>query len=190
MGLIAAAAVLAGCSLGKTYSEINPEGAKEDVQRHSGHYELKRVQPETAMVVYTSEGAGHTVEFFTSTTTPPCDGMRKIGNVAYVGRGVVYPWVAKLGAVGSRNKGFLKQERREPGSLFVQARASIADSNAFTSRYGFCGPLTAEFSPELGHAYRVRFLFEGSSCRLAVSDATDPDAMVDVPVRTVAACGK
>jgi hypothetical protein len=33
--MAAAPALLAGCAVGKTYAEIDPEGAKEDVRHHT-----------------------------------------------------------------------------------------------------------------------------------------------------------
>lgn len=189
--LLLSAGLLSSCSLGKHYSEIDPEGAKEDVRQHTGYYALKSVTPGTTKLVLRSAGAGHGVQYSTSTAAKACEGMEKQGNVRDTGRGVVYPWVASMSLGMSRNKAFIEQELPPTESLQVQGLGSITSSNGFGTHFaGRCGPLTLRFQPKADRAYLVEFVFEGGACRMGVSDATNPDAPLPVPAEQLPACGK
>lgn len=172
--LVLSATVLGGCSFGRQRSPTPPPSAKEERQKNTGYLALQSVSPNTAKVVMRSTGAGHAVAFASSTADQPCEGMKPQGTVQDPDRGVAYPWSAK-----SRSRGFIEQELKAiPDSLQVQGHAGA----------GVCGPLTARFRPRADHAYLVNFLFEGTECRLQVSDATDPDAPVSVFFEKIPDC--
>ncbi len=179
--------LLAGCTLGKTYAEIDPEGAKEAVRRHTGYYALQEVTPGTAKLVLRSTGAGISVQYATSTANTPCEGMEKHGTVRDVGRGVVLPSIAKLSFGG---KEFIEQELAAPVNVQVQGRGSFWQSNPFFSTWGQCDPLTARFAAQPNRAYLVNFQYTDRQCKLDVFDATNPDAPVPVPFENLAQCPK
>lgn len=180
---------LSGCSLGKTYSQIDPEGAKEDIRQHTGYYALKSVSLDTTKLVLRSAGASYAVQFSTSTSTTACEGLEKQGTVRDQGRGVIYPWIANMGRGLSGNRGFLEQELETlPESIQVQGYASLQSSNTLYSTTGHCGPLTVQFQPKANRAYLVNFLFEGNACRMQVSDSTDPDAPIPVSTESIPGC--
>lgn len=188
--MLVSVAVLSGCALGKHYSEIDPEGAKEDIRQHNGYYALKSVTPGTTKLVLRSAGAGHSVLYSSSTAANACEGMEKQGTVRDSGRGVVYPWIANMTLGMSFHKAFLEQELpATTSSLQVEGLGTITRNNAFGLQSARqCGPHTLRFQPKVDRAYLVEYVFKGDACSMGVVDATDPDAPLPVPVETLSEC--
>ncbi len=91
----------------------------------------------------------------------------------------------------SRNQAFIEQDLPPTASLQVQGLGTITRSNAFGIQlFEQCGPHTLRFQPKADRAYLVEFVFEGGSCRMDVSDATDPDAPSPVSAEKLSECGK
>ena len=178
---------------GCTYSQINPEAALEDIRANNGYYELRSIEPGTAKLVMRTFGAVATVsnaQFAVSTSEASCKDFQHLGAAAFTGNGIVYPWIASALRVGTRAEPYLVHEAT-PGQL-IQVRGignwSTGGTN-ITYRAGSCGPETVRFTPAEGHAYTVEFVWgKNMSCRLAVMDATDPDAPQPVEVRDIPGC--
>jgi hypothetical protein len=185
--LAAAPALLAGCAVGKTYAEIDPEGAREEVRRHTGYYALKDVTPGTAKLVLRTTGPDVAVQYATSVANTPCEGLEKEGTVRDVGRGVLLPSLARL-SFGSKE--FIAKELQAPVNAQVQGRGSFSQSTPFFYSWGQCGPFTARFEALPDHAYLVNFRSTDRQCSLEVFDATDPDAPVPIPFENLAQCPK
>lgn len=183
--VIFASAVLQGCGLGKTYREINPEGADLEVNKYNGYYTLKQVAPGTAKLVMRSEGIGVSVQFSTSTSLQACEGFSKPITVADAGHGVLLPSIAKM--VRRGRKGFAELQLTPQQVLQVRAYSAwSSSSNAgpnmpTTVRTGECGPLTTRFTPQADHAYVARLLYpDPEHCNLIIEDATNPDAPISI----------
>ena len=183
--VVLASVTLHGCMLGKTYREIDPEGADLEVKQYNGYYTLKQVTPGTAKLVMRSEGIGVSVQFATSTSLQPCENFSKQGIVADAGHGVLLPSIAKM--IRGDRKGFLEQQLTPQQPLQVRAYSAwSSSSNAgpnmpTTVRNGECGPLVARFTPQADHAYVARLLYpDAEHCSLIVDDATNPDAPVRI----------
>lgn len=186
-----------GCSnLGKSYSEIDPEGALADVRKHNGYFSLQSVTPGTAKLVMRSEGSSGTVEFSMRTFSDDCNNFKSLGSVKYSGRGVIYPWIADL-TQSSKIPGFLSSELVPGQSVLIRGNGSWNSATSYGSgsnmtlvSSGKCGPLLSRFTPVAGHAYLVQFNWENNICKQNVFDATNPDAPVLVPSEAIVVCEK
>lgn len=184
-----ASALLSACA----YSTINPEAALADVRANNGYNELKDIEPGTAKLVMRTFGAVGTTsnaQFAVSTAEASCQGFQHLGAATYTGNGVVYPWIARATRVGTRAEPYLVHEAM-PGQP-IQVRGFGQWSTGGTNvafRTGSCGPMAVRFTPVENHAYTVEFVWEkGLSCRLAVMDATDPDAPQPIEARAIPGC--
>lgn len=178
---------------GCTYSQINPEAALEDIRANNGYYELRSIEPGTAKLVLRTPGAMATsaaVKFAVSTAEASCKDFQHLGAAASSGHGIVYPWIARATRVGSGAEPFLVHQAT-PGQP-IQIRGIGNWSTGGTNiayRAGSCGPVAVRFTPAENRAYAVEFFWtKGMSCRLAVMDATDPDALQPVEVREIPGC--
>ncbi|BEP54057.1 hypothetical protein GmRootV35_43650 [Variovorax sp. V35] len=172
-----------------TYSEINPSAALADIRANSGYNELTEVEPGTAKLILRSAGSGYSAHFSASASPQACQGFASLGNVAYAGRGIVYPWIANAVQRGRRTEPYLVHEAR-PGELIqIRGYGSWADGTGSGYRTGHCGPITAQFSPQDGHAYIVEYVWGSKpACSLNIMDATDRDSPVPVPTQAIAGC--
>jgi len=189
--------VLGGCT---TYAGIDPEGAAEDVRRSSGYYQLQDVKPGQAKVVARSSGA--TVKFSVSTEAEHCQGFQTLGRTAYVGQGVIYPWIAKMVQRSSGVPPYLVYDAKLEQAIQMQgygwwSSGSSPAAKGAPSTYssGHCGPLTVQFTPHDGHAYTVNFIWgvkgvspNRDTCAMTVMDATDPDQPVPVTAEPIQNC--
>ncbi|MEJ8826277.1 hypothetical protein WKW80_30360 [Variovorax humicola] len=180
-----AGAMLCAC----TYSEINPDAAREDIRTNNGYYDLREIEPGTARIVVRAAGTGYPAHFSVSTSAQNCQAFTSLGDVAYAGRGLVYPWIANATQRGRRSNPYLVHEAKPSEPIQVRGYGSWADGKDSGYRSGNCGPVTARFTPEAGHGYTVDFAWgDKPACRLVVMDATNPDAPVPVSAQVIAGC--
>jgi hypothetical protein len=178
-------AMLSAC----TYSEVNPDAALADIRANSGYNELSDVDPGTARLILRSAGSGYPAHFSVSTSPQACQDFTSLGHVAYAGRGIVYPWIANAVQRGRRTEPYLVHEAKPGEAIQVRGYGSWADGTGSGYRTGHCGPVTAKFTPQDGHAYIVEFVWGGKpACSLNVMDATDRDAPVPVSAQAIAGC--
>jgi len=172
------------------YREINPEAALEDIRANNGYYELRDLEPGTTKVVVRATGSGYPAHFSVSTSPQACRAFSSLGEVAYAGRGIVYPWIANALQRGRRSEPFLVHEAKPGEPIQVRGYGSWAEGTGSGYRSGHCGPVVAKFTPQQGRAYTVDFVWGSKpACSLVVMDATQPDAPVPVPaVEQVAGC--
>ena len=178
---------LQGCSLGKSYQQIDPEGADREVKAHNGYMALKNgAAPGTAKLVMRPEGAPESVRFATSTSPSNCQGFGSDREMMEMGRGVLLPSIAKL--VSEPGRPEYLESNLTPGES-IQVRAYVSSIDVLFNPMSFrnCGPRTARFTPKEGHAYLARLLI-GEACMLVIDDATDPDALRPIEVEIVPAC--
>lgn len=182
---LSASAVLTAC----TYSELHPKSALKDIRNNNGYYDLQEIEPGTAKIVVRATGTSYPAHFSISTSPQACQGFKPLGEVAYTGRGVVYPWIANMGQRGRRSNPYLAHDAKPGEPIQVRGYGSWADGTGAGYRTGNCGPVTAKFTPEAGHGYTIDFAWGGKpACSLVVMDATNPDAPVPVPVQSIANC--
>ncbi|MET3496347.1 hypothetical protein [Variovorax boronicumulans] len=182
---IIAGAVLSAC----TYSEINPGAALADIRANSGYNDLIDVEPGTAKLILRSTGSGYPASFSVSTAPQSCRDFTKLGNVAYAGRGIVYPWIANAVQRGRRTEPYLVHEAKPGEPVHVSGYGSWADGTGSGYRSGNCGPVTAKFTPQDGRAYIIEFVWGSKpACSLNVMDATDRDAPVPLAVQAIPNC--
>jgi hypothetical protein len=182
---VIASAMLSACA----YREINPEAALADMRANSGYNELPDVEPGTAKLLLRSAGSGYPANFSVSTSPQSCRDFTPLGDVAYAGRGIVYPWIANAVQRGRRTEPYLVHEAKPGEPIQVRGYGSWADGAGSGYRTGHCGPVTAKFTPQDGHAYIVEYVWGSQpACNLNVMDATDRDAPVPVPTQAIAGC--
>lgn len=180
-----AGGVLSACA----YRDINPEAALADERANNGYNELRDVEAGTARLVLRSVGAPFPVRFSSSSSAQNCQGFSSLGNVAFAGRGVVYPWIANAVQRTHRSAPFLVQETKPGQPIQVRGDGSWSGGTGWDYRSGRCGPLVVSFTPQAGHAYTVEFVWgDRATCNLAVLDATNPDAPLPVPTQAIAGC--
>ncbi len=189
MALCLTSMAVGGC----TYSQINPEAALEDVRTNNGYYELKSVEPGSTKLVLRTPGvaaASAAAQYAVSTAEAPCEGFQHLGAAASAGHGVVYPWIARATRVGSGAEPFLVHEATPGQPIQVRGIGKWSTGGAnIAFQHGSCGPEVVRFTPQADRAYAVEFIWgKGMSCRLAVMDATDPDAPQPVASRPVPGC--
>ena len=147
---------------------------------------LRSVTPGAAKLLLRSSGAGHAVAYSVSVTGKACQGFEPVGNVAHSGRGVVYPWIARMNE-RTRSKLFqtqpyIEREVDPAHSVQVQATGNWQQANTPATlpvSMGRCGPLFASFLPTAGHVYSIDFAWrDGLGCALVVTDSTVPGAPV------------
>ncbi|WP_418121563.1 hypothetical protein [Variovorax sp. 160MFSha2.1] len=178
---------------GCTYSQINPEAALADVRANTGYNELKDIEPGTAKLVMRTFGAAGTAsnaQFAVSTAEASCQGFQHLGAATYTGNGVVYPWIARATRVGTRAEPYLAHEAKPGQPIQIRGIGIWSTSGAgMAFRSGSCGPVTARFTPVENRAYTVEFVWaKDMTCRLAVMDATDPDAPQPVEAQNIPGC--
>jgi hypothetical protein len=175
---------------GCTYSQINPEAAAADVRANTGYNELKDIEPGTSKLVMRTFGTSANAQFAVSTSEAPCQNFQHLGAAAYTGSGVVYPWIASALRAGTRASPYLVHEAAPGQPIQIRSTGNWSTGGAnVTYRTGSCGPVTVSFTPAENRAYTIEFVWgEKMSCRLAVMDATDPDAPRPVEVRSIAGC--
>ncbi len=172
-----------------TYSEINPSAALADIRANNGYNELTDIEPGTAKLILRSTGSGYPASFSVSTAPQSCRDFTRLGNVAFTGRGIVYPWIANAVQRGRRTEPYLVHEAKPGESIQVSGYGSWADGTGSGYRSGNCGPVTAKFTPQDGRAYIVEFAWGSNpACSLRVMDATDRDAPVPVPAQPIPNC--
>lgn len=82
----------------------------------------------------------------------------------------------------------MKRHQGDPFEFAVRATGAWGGANV-TYRSGTRGPVTLGFKPTESHAYTAEFVWgEKMSCRLAVMDATDPDAPAPLEARSIPGC--
>ena len=184
LGLISLS-VLSACA----YREINPTAALADVRAHSGYDELEDIEPGAAKIVVRATGTSYPAHFSVSTSPQNCQNFQSLGEVAYTGRGIVYPWIANLGQRGRRSNPYLVHDAKPGEPVQVRGYGSWADGTGVGYRSGNCGSVTAKFTPQAGHGYTVDFVWgDEPACKLVVMDATNPDTPVPVPVQAIQGC--
>lgn len=180
-----AVAMLSACA----YRDINPEAALADIRANNGYNELPDVEPGSAKLILRSAGSGYPAHFSVSTSAQACQGFTSLGHVAYAGRGIVYPWIANAVQRGRRTEPYLVHEAKSGEPIQVRGYGSWADGTGSGYRTGNCGPVTAKFTPQDGHAYIVEFVWGSKpACSLNVMDATDRDAPVPVSTQAILDC--
>jgi hypothetical protein len=183
------ACVLSACA----YRDINPEAAAADEKAHGVDDALRSVAPGTAKLVFRSRGAGHGANYAISNSPAACRDFKSLGNVAYSGRGVVYPWIANM-AERSRSAVFktqpsIQQEVKPAESIQVRGFGRWDQNTGMFARSGTCGPVVAKFTPKADHAYLIEFVWaENLTCSQVILDATNPEAPVPVQVEAVLGC--
>lgn len=190
VGQIVLLGVLCGCSAGKTYREIDPEAAAKDERATNGYYSLKAANNGKARIVLRSEKRPYGVNFSSSSSTTSCQDFKTIGNVMDAGHGVVYPWIAKLSSKMTRSKTFIEADIEPNESIQIRGYGSWVNDDTFFITRGNCGPITSTFTPAADHAYLVQFIWDGNACSQVISDATNPDSPIPLPVETVFSCPK
>ncbi|WP_261803285.1 hypothetical protein [Variovorax sp. PAMC26660] len=187
--VVVASGMLSACA----YSKINPEAALADIRANNGYNELRDVEPGTAKIVVRAAGSGFPAHFSVSTSPQACQEFTSLGSVVYTGRGVIYPWIANAVQGTSRALGKTEPYRvheAKPGEpIQVSGYGSWGSGTGSGYRSGNCGPVTLGFTPKEGHAYIVEFGWGSKpACNLTLVDATDPDALVPVPSKTIEGC--
>ncbi len=189
--LLLAAFLTAGCSnIGKSYSQIDPEGAKQDVLKHNGYYALKQVASGSSKLVVRNRRIGFRSAFETNSSSTDCNAYEKLGTTVDAGRGVLLPWVADLSqslTLGKKDQGFIETTLVPGQSIQVRAHASMASSGPGTSSAS-CDAVYIRFTPEVNRAYLVELNVSQKDCVLSVVDASNPDAPVQVPTEQPLIC--
>ena len=151
--------------------------------------------PDSASIVYKSDGAGMIVQFATSTESESCKGLEPIGKVfaADLLRQKLLGFVYKTVERSNRLLGAYPQietvvKAEQP--LQIRGYSSWSDSTAGFRSNGSCGPLTAQFTPQPLHKYLVMFNFANGTCTQDVYDVTEPDQKAPVETTTIASCEK
>lgn len=179
------AATLSSCA----YREINPDAALADIRANNGYNELPEVEAGTAKLILRAAGSGYPANFSVSSSPQACRDFTSLGSVAYAGRGIVYPWIANAVQRGRRTEPYLVHEAKPDEPIQVSGYGSWADGTGSGYRSGHCGPVTAKFTPQDGHAYVVEFTWGGNpGCSLNVLDATDRDAPMPVAANVIERC--
>jgi len=178
--------LLAGCMLGKSYSQIDPEGALEDIRKHNGYLEMATVSPGKSKVVFRSEGSGALVGFASSTSPVACEGLSKLEPVRNSGRGVIYPWIADMTMAHSNAKGFRVKEFEPTEGLQVRSSAWLPGGNGIRSQR--CGPVASRFRLNADKIYLVEFVWEGKTCRQEIFDVTDRNSPQVLPAEPLLTC--
>jgi hypothetical protein len=171
--------ILQACAVGKSYKEINPERALEDVRKNNGYYSLKSVPSGQSKLVLRSEGAPQPVEFSICNGELPCEPFVNAGRVANPGHGVVFPWIAKLSNKANRLgnlKSYLEQSITPGQHISVRGFSQWMDNGGLFVAMRTCGPRTSGFIPQPGRAYLIEFVWVGDTCRQVLYDATSPDS--------------
>jgi hypothetical protein len=89
--------VATACTLtARAYRDINPETAAADERANNGYEALRLVEPGTAKLVLRARGAGYPAHFSVSASPQVCRDFVPSGYVAYSGRGIVLPWIARM----------------------------------------------------------------------------------------------
>jgi hypothetical protein len=182
ISILALTVFLSGCSsLGKTYSQINPEGAAEEVRKHNGYYELKKIPEGNSKIVLRGlNGQGISTVFSISKSKNDCAVLEKIGTTTDNLRDILLPQVVKMTASLSaiKNLEYLKIDvnSNEPITIHGNGRLYVGHTS------GSCGPLAVEFIPKSKRSYLIEFNWRGNQCKLDIFDATDPDKPMDVEV--------
>lgn len=172
---------LQACSVGKSYKEIDPEGAQRDVRQNNGYYALKSVLPGKSKVVFRSDGSPRPVAFALCARADSCEQSEELGTVGNSGHGVVYPWIAKMTNKANRianQKPYLMQNMTPDQPVRVRGLGKWLDSQALITVSGSCGPLETVFTPLAGRAYVVEFKWIDDDCKQSIYDATNPDEPV------------
>lgn len=187
--LVATACTLTACA----YRDINPEAAAADERANNGDEALRFVEPGTAKLVLRARGAGYPAHFSVSASPQACQDFVPSGYVAYSGRGIVLPWIARMNertrSAVTGQQPYLVHEAKPGVPLQVRGYGYIQDGHGRLARFGHCGPAVVRFTPEQGHAYTVEFIWRSNAaCGLAVLDATAPDSPVPVPAELIEDC--
>ena len=181
--LVLGAALLQGCgTIGKTYMEINPEAAKEEVRKAEGYYALKKFKEEQnprslSVFRYTP---------WHSSTHNMCEGEKcikgqyeRMGSTVDYSDGYLLPSVAKLiryTSLTSRKTFIAKEVEAGTFLMFKVSGSSYGNS----SSYQTCGPVYATLIPQAGNAYVVQYELKNSRCRVLLYDANDPDNLIEL----------
>jgi len=188
------ATLLCGCSnLGKSYSQIDPEGALEDARQHNGYYAIKKRPAESTRLVMRGFGRPFTGSFELNASQDQCTGFERAGSFAVVGRGVLLPWIAdmtsRMSLTGKMDE-FLAKDIQPSQPIAVKAYGGWADYEQATktSSNGRCGPVSAAFLPQPGRAYLAEMDWSGGQCQLKISDATDPDSLIPMEALPMKSC--
>ncbi|MDR0565366.1 MAG: hypothetical protein LBG78_10595 [Azoarcus sp.] len=167
--------LLQACSLGKTYSEINPEDAERQVRENNGDKELDKPIPAgKSRLVIRSVGAPIAVKFTVCSPDSKC----REWNVADSGHSVLLPGIARMAS----------RMRRATANVLpyvpplVDANQTVTISalgNWYeTASRGHCGPLSTTLMPQENHAYIIEFRWADKICSLTAYDATNSNAPV------------
>lgn len=101
----------------------------------------------------------------------------------------MYPWIASAVQRTSRAEPYLVHEAVPGKTLQVRGDGTWSSGAGLGYRSGRCGPLVSSFTPQDGRAYTVEFVWgDQATCKLAVMDATVPDAPVPVSTQAIAGC--
>lgn len=151
--------------------------------------------PDSASIVYKSDGAGMIVQFATSTEAESCKGLEPIGKVfaADLLRQKLLGFVYKTVERSNRLLGAYPQIDtvvKADKPLQIRGYSSWSDSTAGFRSNGSCGPLTRQFTPQPLHKYLVMFNFANGTCTQDVHDVTEPEQKAPVETNAVAGCEK
>jgi hypothetical protein len=185
-----ALSLLGGCA----YRDINPQAAAADERALDDS--LRVVTPGAAKLVLRSSGAGHAVVYSVSKASEPCQGFETVGNVAYSGRGVVFPWIARMNertrSALFKTQPYIEHELDPRQGVRLKAVGNWQQANAprtLPISTGSCGPLVTRFRPAAGHVYLVDFVWRDNlSCTQVITDATDPSTPQPVQFDLVQSC--
>ena len=149
--------------------------------------------PGDAVVIIRSSGMPMIVKYSVSFDEEMCKGFETVGSVfANTAKGKILPWIARLDEKSRRLFGAtteLKIRVRPDRPTQVKGYSNWTDYVAGGSRNGSCGPLVTQFTPVSSHTYLVEFLWNGTiSCAQTVSDVTNPDEKIVIPVTTFSSC--
>lgn len=187
--LLACTLALGACA----YRNINPEAAAADERADGSSDALRSVTQGTAKLVFRASGAGHATSYAVSTSGEACQGFQSVGNVAYSGRGVVLPWIARMNertrSAVFKTQPFVEHDAVPGRSIQVRAVGNWQETGGVFNRAGTCGPLVAKFTPVAGRAYLVEFVWRSdNSCSQVVTDSTDPSAPTPVQLEGTQSC--
>ena len=179
--------LVAGCAgVGRSYDEIDPVAAQEDVRKHNGYYTLRSVTPGTAKLILRSEGHG-AARFSINTSGDDCGNQEDLGRVSDFGRGKLLPAVSAFFEsvqIGRKTVAFVARDVPPGKPVLMTASGSWIDKDAS----GSCGPVRGKFKPAADRAYVAAFIWKDGFCYLSIQDATDPDSPKSIRSEPIASC--
>nr|WP_315397773.1 hypothetical protein [uncultured Duganella sp.] len=151
--------------------------------------------PESASIVYKSDGAGMIVQFATSAESESCKGLAPVGKVfaADLLRQKLLGFVYKTVERGNRLINAyprIDTVVKAGQALQIRGYSSWSDSSPGFRSNGSCGPLTTRFTPQPQHKYEVMFNFANGTCSQDIYDVTEAEQKTPVPSQAIPGCDK